>query len=72
MVLDQPQGKRESLLEQYRSERAALENKYNALFAPIYEKRADVVAGRIDVKAAEGALVPPAQLSHPGHPILLP
>lgn len=41
-------------MEQYRAERAVLENKFNAMYAPLFEKRADIVAGRLDVKAAEG------------------
>jgi hypothetical protein len=48
------QEKREQIMEQYRAERAVLENKFNAMYAPLFEKRADIVAGRLDVKAAEG------------------
>ncbi|KAI7838698.1 hypothetical protein COHA_007497 [Chlorella ohadii] len=39
-------GERAELYERYREERRALEEKYDALYAPIYAKRSDVINGR--------------------------
>ena len=44
-ALSEERGK---LLEQYLIERAALEQKYNDLMKPLYEKRRDVIAGKCD------------------------
>lgn len=39
-------GERAELYERYKEERRALEEKYDALYAPIYAKRSDVINGR--------------------------
>jgi len=39
---------REKILKDYLAERAKLETKYQDLFKPLYEKRADIVAGKLD------------------------
>ena len=39
---------RETVLEEYLEDRAALEQKYQSLFAPLYEKRKEIINGTMD------------------------
>lgn len=43
---------RESITQDYLRERAALENKYNALCKPLYSQRADIIKGVMDLAIA--------------------
>mmetsp|Transcript_27258 Transcript_27258/g.35753 ORF Transcript_27258/g.35753 Transcript_27258/m.35753 type:complete len:326 (-) Transcript_27258:341-1318(-) len=43
------------LLEQYHRERAELEAKYRAMYQPLFGKRGDLIAGRVDVPPGEYA-----------------
>jgi len=48
--LQEVQEKHDELEEKFREERRALEEKYAKLYAPLYQTRADFVAGRTDVE----------------------
>eukprot|EP00899_Mesostigma_viride_P009001 jgi/Mesvir1/18101/Mv09398-RA.2 len=47
-ALQELQEKHDGLKEQYLEELAALEAKFQALYAPLYEKRADIVTGVVE------------------------
>lgn len=44
---------REQAMKEYLAERAKLEAKYQAMFQPLYQKRADVVLGKLDDEIAK-------------------
>lgn len=48
-------GERAELYERYREERRALEEKYDRLYAPLYDKRAEVVNGKAEAPENETA-----------------
>jgi nucleosome assembly protein 1-like 1 len=52
---------RESIMEEYLKERAALERKYSTLIKPLYEKRAEVIRGEHDESIAHAT---PAEIQN--------
>ena len=51
---------RDTLMEQYMAERAALEHKFASLVKPLYEERAEIVSGKQDARIADesGVVIP--------------
>jgi nucleosome assembly protein 1-like 1 len=67
-ALRKNQEKHSDIESKYREERKALDAKYRAMYEPIYNTRADVVAGREKVEGEEEALKADKEGKEKEHP----